>query len=80
MGDGERVRAVFFKLPFQNENLITDDKAMREAWEAHEWSSFACQVREWLNVQYDGAEKQLWDCWVSFQMLFILANCVRGNW
>ena len=29
------------KRPFQNENLITDDKVKRETWEAHEWSSFA---------------------------------------
>ena len=33
------------KLPFQNENLITDYKVKRETWEAHEWSSFARQVR-----------------------------------
>ena len=32
------------------------------------------QVREWLNVQYDGTEEHLWDCWVSYQMLFFLAN------
>jgi len=53
------------KLPFQNENLITDDKVKRETWEAHEWSSFARQVREWLNDYYDGTEEHLWDCWVS---------------
>jgi len=63
------------KLPFQNENLITDDKVKRETWEAHEWSSFARLVREWLNAQYDGTEEHLWDCWVSYQTLFFLANC-----
>jgi integrase len=63
------------KLPFQNENLITDDKVKRETWEAHEWSSFARLVREWLNAQYDGTEEHLWNCWVSYQMLFFLANC-----
>ena len=28
-----------------------------------------------MNVQYDGTEEHLWDCWVSYQMLFFLANC-----
>ena len=50
------------KLPFQNENLITDDKVKRETWEAHEWSSFARLVREWLNAQYEGTEEHLLVC------------------
>ena len=63
------------KLPFQDENLAADDKVKRATWEAHEWSSFARLVREWLNAQYKSTEEHLWDCWTSYQMLFFLANC-----
>lgn len=63
------------KLPFQNENLVTDDKVRRETWEPHEWNSFARCVRDWLNAQYEGTEVQMWDAFVSYQMLFFLANC-----
>ena len=62
------------KLPFHEENLITDDKVRRDTWEASEWSSFARKVRDWLNTTISGDENYVWDAFVSYQMLFFLAN------
>ena len=62
------------KLPFHNENLITDDRVRRDTWEASEWSSFARKVRDWLNTTTTGDEDYIWDAFVSYQMLFFLAN------
>jgi len=63
------------KLPFNDENLITDDKVRRDTWEPHEWNSFARRVREWLKAQQKGTPEDYWDAWVGYQMLFFLANC-----
>jgi len=62
------------KLPFQNENLITDDKVRRDTWEPHEWNSFARRVRDWLNTQAEGTQERVWDAFVAYQMVFFLAN------
>ena len=62
------------KLPFHQENLITDDKVRRETWEANEWSSFSRLVREWLKAQEQKTEDEYWDAYVAYQMLFFLAN------
>ena len=62
------------KLPFHGENLITDDKVRRDTWEANEWSSFARNVREWLNSTINGDEDDIWDAFVAYQMFFFLAN------
>lgn len=62
------------KLPFQNENLITDDKVRRDTWEPHEWNSFARRLRDWLNTQSEGTENQVWDAFVAYQMVFFLGN------
>jgi integrase len=62
------------KLPFHDENLITDDKARRDTWEATEWSSFARKVREWLKAMETKAPDEYWDAFVAYQMLFFLAN------
>jgi len=63
------------QLPFQNENLVTDDKVRRETWEPHEWNSFARRVREWLKEQQALPQEEFWDAWVAYQMLFFLSNC-----
>ena len=63
------------KLPFQNENLVTDDKMRRETWEPQEWNSFARRVREWLKQQQELPQEEFWDAWVAYQMLFFLSNC-----
>ena len=63
------------KLPFHQENLITDDKVRRDTWEPHEWNSFARRVREWLKSQQDKSQEEFWDAWVAYQMLFFLGNC-----
>ena len=65
---------VSLKLPFHDENLIGDDKVSRDTWEGSEWSSFARKVRDWLNTTYDKTEDECWDAFVSYQMLFFLAN------
>ncbi len=62
------------KLPFHQENLITDDKVRRDTWEPKEWSSFARKVREWLKAQEVNNQDDYWDAWVAYQMLFFLAN------
>ena len=62
------------KLPFHDENLITDDKVRRDTWEAKEWSSFARRVREWLKEQRQQDPETYWDAFVAYQMLFFLAN------
>lgn len=62
------------KLPFHDENLITDDKARRDTWEAAEWKSFARKVREWLKSMEGKTPQEYWDAFVSYQMLFFLAN------
>ena len=63
------------KLPFQNENLVTDDKVRRDTWEMDEWQVFARRVREWLKQQRDLPQEDYWDAWVAYQMLFFLSNC-----
>ena len=62
------------KLPFHDENLITDDKVRRDTWEAKEWLSFARRVREWLKEQRQQDPETYWDAFVAYQMLFFLAN------
>ena len=62
------------KLPFHGENLITDDKVRRDTWEAHEWSSFARKVRDWLKTTTNEDENYVWDAYVAYQMLFFLSN------
>ena len=62
------------KLPFHDENLITDDKVRRETWEPHEWSSFARRARGWLKEQQATSPAAHWDAFVAYQMLFFLAN------
>lgn len=62
------------KLPFHDENLIPDETCRRDTWEPHEWKSFIRRLREWLNKQYGENEEQVWDSWVSYQMLFFLSN------
>ena len=63
------------RLPFHQENLITDDKVRRDTWEANEWSSFARRVREWLKQQEKANEEEYWNSYVAYQILFFLANC-----
>ena len=65
---------VSLKLPFANENLIGDDKVSRDTWEANEWNSFARRLRDWLNTTSTGDENYIWDAFVSYQILFFLAN------
>jgi len=62
------------KLPFQDENLITDDKVSRDTWEAAEWNSFARKVREWLKSVEGRSPEMYWSAFVAYQMLFFLAN------
>jgi integrase len=62
------------KLPFQGINLIPDDKVRRDTWEAHEWKSFARRLSNWLNTTASGDQDFVWDAFVSYQMLFFLAN------
>ena len=62
------------KLPFHDENLITDDKVRRDTWEAAEWSSFARKVREWLKAMETKPPEEYWNAFVAYQMLFFLAN------
>ena len=62
------------KLPFHDENLITDDRVRRDTWEASEWSSFARKAREWLKTQEHNNPDEYWDGFVAYQMLFFLAN------
>ena len=63
------------KLPFQGENLVTDDKMCRDTWEPDEWRFFARRVREWLKQQQALPQNEFWDAWVAYQMLFFLSNC-----
>ena len=62
------------KLPFQGVNLIPDDKFRRDTWESNEWKSFARKVRDWLHTTASGDQDYVWDAFVSYQMLFFLAN------
>jgi len=62
------------KLPFHQVNLIPDDKVRRDTWEANEWKSFVRRVRDWLNTTASGDQDFVWDAFVSYQMLFFLAN------
>tara|TARA_Y100000592_G_scaffold101081_1_gene185253 strand:+ start:1088 stop:2479 length:1392 start_codon:yes stop_codon:yes gene_type:complete len=62
-------------LPFHDENLATDDKVRRETWELQEWNAFKSRLPKWLRMQQDEkAEKDWWDCFIAYQMLFFLAN------
>ena len=62
-------------LPFHDENLATDDKVRRETWELQEWNAFKSRLPKWLRIQQDEkAEKDWWDCFIAYQMLFFLAN------
>ena len=63
------------KLPFQDENLVTDDKMRRDTWDPEEWKVFARRAREWLKSQESQPEEQFWDAWVAYQMVFFLSNC-----
>ena len=69
------------KMPFHNENLITDDRVIRDTWESHEWNSFKGKVVYWLKEQEGKSEEQYWDSYVAYQMLFFLANngCRSGE-
>ena len=68
------------KLPFQDEDLVTDDKVKRDTWEPDEWRPFARRLREWLKQQQELPQEEFWDCWVAYQMCFSLptAGCVLG--
>ena len=61
-------------LPFNDENLVTDDKVRRETWEWDEWNSFKSQPAKWLREQEGKSEDEYWDCFVAYQMLFFLSN------
>jgi len=62
-------------LPFHDENLATDDKVRRDTWELQEWNAFKSRLPKWLRIQRDEkSEKDWWDCFVAYQMLFFLAN------
>ena len=62
-------------LPFNDENLATDDKVRRDTWELQEWNSFKSRLPKWLKLQREEKpEKDWWDCYVAYQMLFFLAN------
>lgn len=62
-------------LPFNDENLATDDKVRRDTWELQEWNSFKSRLPKWLRLQQEQrSEKDWWDCFVAYQMLFFLAN------
>ncbi|QNI43860.1 phage integrase family protein [Synechococcus sp. WH 8101] len=63
------------KLPFQDENLVTDDKVRRDTWEPDEWKPFRRRLREWLKEQQQLPQEEFWDAWVAYQMVFFLANC-----
>ena len=62
------------KLPFHDENLISDDKMRRDTWEANEWNSFSRKLRDWLNSVANKNEDNNWDAFVAYQMVFFLAN------
>ena len=63
-------------LPFQDYDLSTDDKVRRDTWELNEWNAFKNRVRKWLKDQQESAkdENAYWDSFVTYQMLFFLAN------
>ena len=63
------------KLPFEDENLKTDDKVRRDTWHPQEWSVFVRRARTWLKQQERLSPEDYWDCWVMYQMLFFVANC-----
>ena len=63
------------KLPFEDENLVTDDKMRRDTWEPQEWNSFARRVRGWLKEQEAKSSAAYWDAWVAYQVVFFVANC-----
>ena len=63
------------KLPFHDEDLISDDKVSRDTWEANEWRSFSRKLREWLKeTQTNPDENYVWDAYVAYQMVFFLSN------
>ncbi|BEV35421.1 site-specific integrase [Synechococcus sp. M16CYN] len=62
------------KLPFHDENLTPNDKVRRDSWEPHEWKIFSRRVREWVR-SLKGSQEEVWDSWISYQMMFFLANC-----
>jgi len=75
------------QLPFQNENLVTDDKVRRETWEPHEWNSFARRVREWLKEQQalppeksasvrPKKDETTFLCWSSFHLRSAHRRCL----
>ena len=63
------------KLPFEDENLKTDDKMRRDTWTPEEWKSFTRRARGWWKKQEGLSPEDYWDCWVMYQMLFFVANC-----
>ena len=70
------------KLPFQDENLITDDKVKRKPGNPMNGVPLLVWFREWLNAQYEGTEEQFWDAGFRIRWCFSLptAGCVWGNW
>ena len=64
------------KLPFHDEDLISDDKVSRDTWNLNEWRSFSRLLREWLKeTQTNPDENYVWDAYVSYQMVFFISNC-----
>lgn len=61
-------------LPFNDENLVTDDKVRRDTWELDEWNRFKSRPAKWLREQESKREDEYWDCFVAYQMLFFLSN------
>ena len=61
-------------LPFNDENLVTDDKVRRDTWELDEWNRFKSKPAKWLREQESKGEDEYWDCFVAYQMLFFLSN------
>ena len=64
------------KLPFHDEDLISDDKVSRDTWNANEWRSFSRRLRDWLKeTESNPDENYVWDAYVSYQMVFFISNC-----
>ena len=52
-----------------------DDKVRRDTWHPDEWSEFVRGVRGWLRTQENQSPSDYWDAWISYQVLFFVANC-----
>ena len=74
-GQKEKFIDPLSKMPFDDYNLVEDEKIRRDTWEQDEWNKFKRRLREWLkNEKKSDDSDRIWESFVAYQLIFLLAQ------